>query len=66
MTEDERLRALTHLAELRQRDEDIASMVTTVMVMEGTPSVGHLARQRPEVFDALYEQAVEMNGLGPR
>ena len=64
MTEDERLEKLVWLADLCRRDADVSMMMTAVVTAERVTSIGELAVEKPEVFDLLVEQAVEMASLG--
>lgn len=66
MTEDERLEALLALREMRRRDPDVGMMLDIVVTQEGSESLAHLAGEKPEVFDMLFEQAQAMEQVGPR
>jgi hypothetical protein len=60
MTEEERIKAVSKLAEWRRRDSTVGSMVLIVCAHHDQPDVGHLARYEPDVFDELYEEAEAM------
>lgn len=62
MTEEERLTAVLKLRDWGRADRDITLIITTVMLAENQPSIGHLARFKPEVFDELYEEMEAMVG----
>lgn len=57
MTEEERVKAIPVLSDWRRQDQTIGEIVAAMCRATGQPSVGHLARHMPEVFDALYEEA---------
>jgi len=60
MTEDERLSAVSRLRDWGRKDKDIGIMIGVVLGAENQPSIGHLARFMPEVFDNLYEEMEAM------
>lgn len=60
MTENERIAAIPRLMDWRRQDETVALMVRTILVGEGQPDIGSLARHNPEMFDLLYEEAEAM------
>ena len=62
MTEDERLPAVSRLRDWGRKDKDIGIMIGMVLQAEAQPSIGHLARFTPEVFDDLYEEMEAMVG----
>lgn len=57
MDEQQRLLAINQLNDWRRESSDVDLMVTIVLRAEGQPTVGHLARFNPEVFDLLHEEA---------
>jgi hypothetical protein len=42
------------------QDDTVKAMIAAVLTAHGQPSVGHLARFNPDVFDELFEEAEAM------
>jgi hypothetical protein len=52
---------LKRMMELRDRDPDIRSMCSLVMLEEGATSLAHLLDIAPDTFDDLLATAVEID-----
>lgn len=55
-SEAERIKAIPELMAWRQADDTVKFVVKAVLVASGEPSIGHLARNRPLLFDDLYDE----------
>jgi hypothetical protein len=62
VTEDERIKAVPPLNDMRKQDDTIKEIVMIVLRAHGQPSVGHLAHYEPESFDELFEEAEAIFG----
>lgn len=60
VTEEMRLRAIDQLMVWKRRDVTVRKMIDVILRFHNEPSVGHLARNNPSVFDALYEECSGM------
>jgi hypothetical protein len=60
VNENERLKAIPQLTDWRMQDDTVKAMIAAVLTAHGQPSVGHLARFNPDVFDELFEEAEAM------
>lgn len=57
MDEISRIRAIPKLQDWVVRDSLAKTLVHTVLAHTGQKSIGHLARNMPEQFDELFEEA---------
>lgn len=57
VTEAMRLEAINNLMRWQRQDVTVKYLVRAVLVNHSEPSLGHLARHLPLVFDELYEEA---------
>lgn len=60
VTDEMRLIAINHLIVWKANDPTVQRMCDVVLTHLCQPSIGHLARYEPEVFDELYEECSAM------
>ena len=56
VTEEMRLEAINNLIRWQVEDPTVKALVRAVIVASGQPSIGHIARFEPDLFDELYEE----------
>lgn len=57
VTEAMRLSAITDLMRWQHQDVTVKFLIRSVLAQRSEPSIGHLARHLPGVFDDMYEEA---------
>lgn len=60
MRESDRIKAIPILNDWKRQDPTVAELVAIILDIENQPSVGHMARFKPEVFDVMYEEAAAL------
>jgi len=60
VTEAERIKAINEINNWKNEDDTVKIVVREVLRAAEQPSVGHLARFEPGVFDDLYDECMAL------